>query len=238
MQRTTRTTRLVRLLPLSLPLLVAAALFGCGGDDGALRDVASLGTTVDDTADDTGDTTGDGDDTTDDTVGDDADVSGGDTSDDAPDEAEVQDAQVRFTRCMREHGVDMPDPTGDGGVMIQIDEGTDQSEIQEAEEACRPILEEIIGSFEPPSAEETEQMREQMLEFTRCMREHGIDMPDPEFGENGTFTVGAGPGAAPGDDAGSGPDQDEFEAAAEACGFGPGGEGGAVFSSGGRVEGD
>ncbi|HEV3463758.1 MAG TPA: hypothetical protein VG846_07230, partial [Actinomycetota bacterium] len=28
-----------------------------------------------------------------------------------------RDAMVDFARCMREHGIDMPDPTGDGLVM-------------------------------------------------------------------------------------------------------------------------
>ena len=34
-------------------------------------------------------------------------------------------------------------------------------------------------------------MREQMLEFTECMREQGIDMPDPVFDDEGGFSVRA-----------------------------------------------
>ena len=48
-----------------------------------------------------------------------------------------------------------------------------------------------------------------MLDFARCMREHGIDMPDP--GEGGMiFNVGG-----PGEDGSF--DKDTFEAAQEAC---------------------
>ena len=36
-------------------------------------------------------------------------------------------------------------------------------------------------------------MREQMLEFAECMREHGIDMPDPVFGDDGGVDDRAGP---------------------------------------------
>jgi hypothetical protein len=216
MQRPTR-TKLVPLLMLGG--LLGLGLAACGDDSGEVRDVASLGTDAagaDEAGDGTGDATDDGAET---------DASDGDVS-----EADMQDAQVRFSRCMREHGIDIPDPGADGGVMIQIDENTDPSEIQAAEEACRPILEEVIGSFAPPSPEEMEQMREQMLEFTRCMREHGIDMPDPEFGENGTFTVGAGPA-----EAGPPMNDDDFAAATEACDFGPGGGGFSVNGGGPRA---
>ncbi len=51
-----------------------------------------------------------------------------------------------------------------------------------------------------------------MLEYAQCMREHGIDMPDPEFrGGGGSFPL---PDNA---------DSEEFEAAQEACKqyFGP-----------------
>ena len=82
-----------------------------------------------------------------------------------------------------------------------------------------------MGTFEPPSEEEQARMREQALEFSKCMREHGVDMPDPQFGENGEVTVSVGSEAAPG---GPAPDDDEFQAAAEECG-GPGG--GMIFGS-------
>ena len=47
------------------------------------------------------------------------------------------------------------------------------------------------GRFEPPSEEEQEKMQEQALEFSKCMREHGIDMPDPQFSEDGGVTINA-----------------------------------------------
>ena len=105
------------------------------------------------------------------------------------DDPEVQDAFVRYSRCMREHGIDMPDPGADGQTRIEID---DPDAWEEAEEECRPIIEEVVGTFEPPSEEEQARMREQALEFAKCMREHGIDMPDPQFGEDGGVTINVG----------------------------------------------
>ena len=62
------------------------------------------------------------------------------------------------------------------------------------------------------------------LQFAQCMREHGIDMPDPQFGENGEVTVSAG-----GEEGGGpGPMDDDFQAAVEECG---GSDGGMIFNS-------
>ena len=49
-----------------------------------------------------------------------------------------RDAMVAFVRCMREHGIDMPDPTGDGLVMRRGEDGPDpeSEEFQQAEKAC------------------------------------------------------------------------------------------------------
>ena len=45
-----------------------------------------------------------------------------------------------------------------------------------------------IGDIEIDPEQQAE-MQAQMLEFAECMREHGIDMPDPEFGADGTVRV-------------------------------------------------
>ena len=222
-----RATRPTTLLVSFLPLLAVAALVGCGGGDGELSDIASLGTTAGD--DDSNGAT-DSTDASDSTDGsDDSESDGADGSATGggmvvmgraanSDDPEVQDAQVRYSRCMREHGIDMPDPGADEQMRIEID---DPDAWQAAEEECRPILEEIVGTFEPPSEEEQARMREQALEFAKCMREQGIDMPDPQFSEDGGMTIsaetdGGEPGAL-------GPDDEDFQAAAEECGAGDGG---------------
>ena len=85
---------------------------------------------------------------------------------------------VRWAQCMREHGVPMPDPTAapDGGLSF---ERPDKDAIavdvlQAAAEACDEYVPtETAGHAEGKVA--------LMLEFARCMREHGIeDYPDPD----------------------------------------------------------
>jgi hypothetical protein len=205
-----------------------AVLAACGSAAANDREVASLSTTPTGEA-----TTGTG---------------TGDTSGDATGTTAVvdpTDAPLKFAKCMREHGIDMPDPTiGAGGeVTMQIggppgganDPGNapDPKEVDAANKACQHFMDDASKSFDPPSAEEQKKMQESALAFAKCMRDHGVDMPDPTFSDTGAFSisVGAGPnGSAP---TNNGPlvdfNSDEFKAANEACG-GPDG-GGFVVSA-------
>jgi hypothetical protein len=249
-----RTTRPSTILASLLPLLAVAALAGCGGGDGAVSDIASLDTNAGDDSDDDSDAgtdtteAPDGTDEPGSTDPDDADSEPGGDDEAGPDgpatgggmvvmgrsansdDPEVQDAQVRYSRCMREHGIDMPDPGAGEQMRIEID---DPAAWEEAEVECRPILEEIVGTFEPPSEEEQARMRDQALEFAKCMREHGIDMPDPQFSEDGGMTINVD--SEDGEPAGPFREDDDFQAAAEECGAG---EGGMLFNADSASEDD
>jgi hypothetical protein len=176
---------------------------------------------------------GDGDDTT--SGGDpDQDVASLGSEPDAPVGSEVtassapadpEEAQLAFAECMREHGVDLPDPGAEGGIAIEVTPET-EDEMNAAMEECQPLLENARGAIEPDPEQEAE-MREQVLEFTECMREQGIDMPDPVFSDDGGFTVQAEPGEGGGAESGPRADED-FQAAAEQCG---GEDGGMMISA-------
>ncbi len=200
-----------------MSLIAAAVLAACGSAAADDREVASLSTTPATDA-----PTGSGDTTVDSTDG------------TAP--IDPSEAPLKFAKCMREHGIDMPDPTitGDGGVMIAIGgsaetegDAPDPKEFEAANKDCQHFMEDAMGQFEPPSEEDQKKMQEQALEFAKCMREHGIDMPDPQFSAGGAFSIGVSVGGpdstGPVDD---GPlvdfDSEEFQEASEACG-GPGG---------------
>jgi hypothetical protein len=157
------------------------------------------------------------------TVGGPADDSPGTTAAPAGDPRE---AALEFARCMREHGVDMPDPdvsggdgNGPGEVRINIGGGpgdVDAPAMKAAQEACQPALDAAMqqagaGKLDP--AEEA-RMHENALRFAQCMRDHGVDMPDPTFAGGGVQTHIGGPG-----EVGSGPDPDSpvFRDAQKAC---------------------
>jgi hypothetical protein len=112
--------------------------------------------------------------------GDDSSSSAGDS------QAEFREAALDYAKCMRENGVDVPDPQfeGDGGMLMRGPRsGADGPAVRQAEEECRKHLEKI----EPPelSDEQQQEMRERALRYAQCMRERGIDFPDPTFGEDG-----------------------------------------------------
>lgn len=125
---------------------------------------------------------------------------------------EREEALLAFTECMREHGIDMPDPESGGrpGLRIVRGERTDASreEMEEAHEACEEHLEGAVQELTP---EEESEMRDRMLAFAECMRENGVDMPDPDFSDSGGGAFRQRIGSA------IDPDDPDFEAAQEKC---------------------
>lgn len=78
---------------------------------------------------------------------------------------------LEFAQCMRDHGVDMPDPEPGGPVQLRVPPGP---EGEAAMEACRHLA--------PNGGEAPEYDADGMAalrDFTECMRENGVDMPDP-----------------------------------------------------------
>jgi hypothetical protein len=147
-----------------------------------------------------------------------------------------QDAMLAYAKCMREHGVDMPDPTfsddGGGGVgFIAKADGSgtgapqkpDDSVFKAAQTACEPIMKAAEQDMPRPSAEEEAKMRDQALKFAKCMRDHGVDMPDPTFDNEGHTQIkigpsaGNGPATAAGGPSGAMKVDPAFEAAMKAC---------------------
>jgi hypothetical protein len=164
---TTRVWAGAAVAALALIFVVAA----CGGEeDGAGAQVASLGetTTTDDDSESNDDSTA--------------------VSDEDRDEA-----MLAFARCMREHGVDMPDPQN-GKVVIGIGgpgKGKpSQAEMKKVDEAQKACAEHLEGIRPQISEEDRAEMQEAMLAYARCMREHGVDVPDPTFdGQGGGFRM-------------------------------------------------
>jgi len=100
---------------------------------------------------------------------------------------QAQDAAAqgrKFAQCMREQGVDMPDPGPDGMVGLSVDKAN-QEKLTAASSKCREFL---PNGGEPAkmSAEDIAKRRD----FAKCIRENGLpDFPDPDP-ETGDFSVG------------------------------------------------
>ena len=107
------------------------------------------------------------------------------------DPGEVEDAFVEFTRCMREHGIDLPEPTADDLTITSPgpEMEAEHPGYEAAYEVCIPIVEDVTGSFEM-TPQEVADMQDSLLAQAECMRERGYDYPDPEFGDDGMPVAG------------------------------------------------
>jgi hypothetical protein len=113
--------------------------------------------------------------------------------------ADAETAMLAFTECMREQGVDMPDPIVDEDGNLRLpppagfgrgDPAADRETIGIAREACADELEGVTQQFERLDLTEIE---DQLLSYAVCMRENGYDMPDPDLA-SALSGRGEGPG--------------------------------------------
>ncbi|MDH3755676.1 MAG: hypothetical protein OEU32_17570 [Acidimicrobiia bacterium] len=109
-----------------------------------------------------------------------------------PQRAEIEDAVLGFTRCMRDEGVEVPDIQLGADGAPQLDpqrlQGIDLEapEFQSAFTTCIGIIADA-GAFEFDFDPEIEAIvQDQLQAFAECMRGEGIeDFPDPEVGGSG-----------------------------------------------------
>jgi hypothetical protein len=137
---------------------------------------------------------------------------GASSSPSASPSGDPRDAELAYSKCMREHGItDFPDPQPGGGIAIQAGPGSDldpdNPQFKAADEACKSLL-------PTPSKEDQQREFANMLRYAQCMREHGIaDFPDPKPGEGISISADQGSDLDP--------NNPQFQAANRACG-GPG----------------
>ncbi|MBT8211759.1 MAG: hypothetical protein KJN71_01305 [Acidimicrobiia bacterium] len=141
-------------------------------------------------------------------------------------EVDREETLLEFTQCLRDNGVDVEDPTVDADGNIQLtrpgggpgsESEVDREAARDARQAGEYLLEGVtLGTRNRDDSE----FQDLLLEFAQCMRDEGIDMPDPDFA---TGTPGGPFGELDRSDS-------AFQAGIEVCGeilagFGPG-EGG------------
>ena len=143
--------------------------------------------------------------------------------------AEQTDEEIllEFTQCMRENGVELGDPIVDADGFATLDfesiGDVDQDDAEAAFRVCGDLLEGLAFGFEQL---DTAEFRDTLLEFAQCMRDQGVDFPDPDF-TNLFQLPQEGEGEFTGPFGDIDPDDPEFQAGLEECsfilaGFGPG----------------
>lgn len=144
-------------------------------------------------------------------------VSSGAVADDGDPLVEAEEAMLAFTQCLRDQGIDIGDPTigADGSLQLPPIEFTVQSDGSEGEEPdfsefeklMAPCEELLSGITSEGSNTDVSGFEDALVEYTQCMRDNGVDMPDPDFSGNGGII----------DLGGSGMEGDDFEAADAIC---------------------
>jgi hypothetical protein len=173
-------------------------------------------------------------------------ASGGSSSPESS--ASAQQKMVAYAQCMRTHGVpEFPEPTegkllfhssDHNGHVTGLNPGSAQ--FQAAQTVCGKLA---PNGGKAPSAAEQAKMQESALNFSKCMRSHGVpNFPDPEFRHSGGGGLGIRIG---GKGSGIEPNSPQFKAAQKACqslmpgpkGV-PGGGGPSTNGSGGPRDGE
>lgn len=98
----------------------------------------------------------------------------------------VEDQRLAFTQCLRDHGIDVPDQ---GAQPSPGSVDFSSKTFQQAFAACRDKLPADSG-FGPGASMSADQQAK-FLKMAACMREEGIDVPDPKFDANGGLDLGA-----------------------------------------------
>ena len=104
-------------------------------------------------------------------------------------EITFEEGVLNFAQCMREEGINFPDPTFDIDGNPQFDnlEIENEEEFENAFENCEDILRNALPEQFDLDPEVEAALVDASLEFSQCMRDQGIDFPDPKPGEFGFF---------------------------------------------------
>lgn len=128
--------------------------------------------------------------------------------------ADTEAAMLAFTQCLRDQGIEIDDPTIDANGNVQLPPITLEFEAVEGEEPEEAMadFDELIGSCDEhlegitttADAPDMTGIEDDFLAYAACMRENGVDMPDPDFSSGGGMIELGG-------------NEAEFEAADAAC---------------------
>ena len=104
-------------------------------------------------------------------------------------EITFEEGVLDFSQCMREEGINFPDPSFDIDGNPEFDDVNieNDDEFEPAFDNCENILREALPEQFDLDPEVEAALVDASLEFSQCMRDEGIDFPDPKPGEFGFF---------------------------------------------------
>jgi hypothetical protein len=113
----------------------------------------------------------------------------------ASDPPDPQSAILRYVKCMRAHGVNLPDPGPNGLIRINERGNGRQTPLMQTPQFAK--AQKACAKYAPRSQltpQRRQEMQEAFLKFAQCMRSNGVpNFPDPKFDGRGGVLIG-GPG--------------------------------------------
>ncbi|MCY0924085.1 MULTISPECIES: hypothetical protein [unclassified Streptomyces] len=85
---------------------------------------------------------------------------------------EMQKARLKYASCMREQGIDMPDPDADGQ---QVAQPADAKKFQAAVDKCKQFMPNADGQAPGYSPEQ----KAKDVKLAQCLRGKGVEAEDP-----------------------------------------------------------
>jgi hypothetical protein len=130
----------------------------------------------------------------------------------SPSAGTSEEQALAFAQCMRDNGVDFPDPTVDAngnlsfaGAFQQAQSGglnPSDTTFQTAMTACRSLMNGLsLGGGRAGGAFDSTAIQAAMLTYTTCLRTQGLDVGDITFGGPGLRGNGSGSGSTSGSNA-------------------------------------
>ncbi len=97
--------------------------------------------------------------------------------------ADTEEQLLGFAECMREQGIDFPDPVVDldGNIDIALPDDfdpADTGDIFDAAQECQEFLEGVAVGFQDV---DLTAVTDTLLVFAECMRDNGFEIRDPDF---------------------------------------------------------
>jgi hypothetical protein len=94
---------------------------------------------------------------------------------------------LQFTKCLREHGINVQTPTGGGGFKVRFKAGGNPQQFEAARTACKKYAPFDRANLTPQQRVERE---EQLRKFAKCMRENGIPLETEVKDSGGAVGIG------------------------------------------------
>ena len=104
------------------------------------------------------------------------------------------EARLNLAKCLRSHGLNVPDPSPNGGVAGGGGGGgifrsiRSQPNFQSALQACSQYTRQAFPRLNLSPAQRA-QFQQDLVKFAECMRAHNIDIPDPSTTAGGGFGI-------------------------------------------------